>query len=203
MYKPLFIMLTLLNFHLSAQDPPDISLTFYIEEFSPNGTVVGTVTGTDPNGDPLIYSIVSGNGSGTFDINSTTGDVFVADESQMNFDLNPSFVIGVAADDGNGGVTSVEITINLIDIPLGFRNEIELKVYPNPVTDKLFVDLTEVKVGDFEVVLYSISGDLQPAIPIVHSSGMLEIGCEHLTPGMYLLSISCNETLIKKRIIVK
>ena len=66
------------------------------------GMVLGTVTATEPNGEPLVYAILSGNSQGAFAINSGTGVVTVANPAGLsNGDAN----LQVAAQDGGlGGV---------------------------------------------------------------------------------------------------
>src|SRR5262249_37755412 len=51
--------------------------TFVLPENSPNGTTVGTVTGTDVDGDALTYQILGGNSGGAFAIDPLTGRIFV------------------------------------------------------------------------------------------------------------------------------
>lgn len=53
--------------------------TFSVNENSPNGTNVGTVTATDPEVPPqtLSYSITAGNTGGAFAINATSGQITV------------------------------------------------------------------------------------------------------------------------------
>jgi len=53
--------------------------TFSIAENSANGTSVGTVVASDPDaGQTLTYSILSGNTSGAFALNASTGVFDVA-----------------------------------------------------------------------------------------------------------------------------
>jgi len=60
--------------------------TFSIDENSPNGTSVGTVNGTDLDGDTLTYSIISGNDSGAFALNSSTGELAAADAAKLDYE---------------------------------------------------------------------------------------------------------------------
>lgn len=192
--KKLFILLVMASTQLLAQDPPDISLVFYLEEHSPNGTLVGTVTGTDPNGDPLIFSIVSGNGAGAFSINSTTGDVLVANESQIKFDINPSFVLGVEGNDGHGGVTTVQITINLIDVPLRVYDIDEMiRLYPNPAVNVLFVEFPKTQFGEPSIEMYALNGKFIPVQVNFLSSTKRQINTSELSPGIYLLRLGVGD----------
>jgi VCBS repeat-containing protein len=91
---------------LSSQATVTVSLTnvnevpvinnqaFSVAENSANGTNVGTVVASDPDaGQTLTYSILSGNTSGAFAINASTGVVTVANSSALNFEVTPSFAL--------------------------------------------------------------------------------------------------------------
>ncbi|MCW5846032.1 MAG: cadherin domain-containing protein [Anaerolineae bacterium] len=85
-----------------------------LSENAPNGTIVGTVIGTDPDNDPLQYFRTSG--SAAFAINATTGQVTVADSNLLNFEVNPSPTFVVTANDGKGQSDTATITVNLDDV---------------------------------------------------------------------------------------
>ena len=51
------------------------------------GSVVGRVSATDPNGDTVTYSITTGNGTGNFAINGSTGVITVAGRSGGRHDV--------------------------------------------------------------------------------------------------------------------
>lgn len=58
------------------------------------GTFVGKATATDPEGEELAYTIVSGNDSGAFAINPATGEITVADGSAIHPGSTTNLVIG-------------------------------------------------------------------------------------------------------------
>lgn len=99
----------------------DASPTFSIPENSPVGTVVGGVSATD--GDlpvqSLTYSIIGGNSSGAFTINSTTGQITVADATPLNFEVTPNFTLQIRVTD-NGSptplTTDAMVEIHLTDV---------------------------------------------------------------------------------------
>jgi hypothetical protein len=64
------------------------------------GMVLGTVTATEPNGEPLIYAFLSGNAQGAFAINSSNGQITVANPAGLS---NGSFTLQAAAQDGGLG----------------------------------------------------------------------------------------------------
>lgn len=85
-----------------------------LSENAPNGTIVGTVTGTDPDNDPLQF--VRTSGSAAFAINATTGQVTVADTNLLNFETNPSPTFVVTVNDGKGQSATATMTVNLVDV---------------------------------------------------------------------------------------
>jgi VCBS repeat-containing protein len=88
-----------------------------VAQTSPNGTVVGTVVASDPNsGDILTYSISAGNTNNTFAINAVTGQLTVADNTQLNFEVTPSFSLTVTVTDSGGLQTTATVTITLTNV---------------------------------------------------------------------------------------
>ncbi len=90
--------------------------SFIISEFAPNGSLVGTVSAVDPDaGQTLSYQITSGNTSNAFSINSSTGELTVANSPVLNFTVNPTFSLNVkVTDNGTGNLfDDATITINL------------------------------------------------------------------------------------------
>jgi hypothetical protein len=90
---------------------------FEVDENVPAGTVVGTVTATDPDhATTLTYAITAGNLNGAFAIDSATGEITVANASVLDFELHPSFTLTVRVTDSGtpaiGVSTSVLVTLN-------------------------------------------------------------------------------------------
>ena len=94
--------------------------TFAINENSPNGTTVGTVTFLDSDtGQTHTFAITAGNTGGAFAINPSTGVITVATMSVLNFEVNPTFTLTVQVTDNGTPALSgtATITINLNDVP--------------------------------------------------------------------------------------
>ncbi len=89
-----------------------------IAENSVNGTVVTTITGVDPDANQsatLVYSLTDDAG-GRFAINSSTGQVTVANSSLLNFESNQSHAITVQIADTGGLTYSESLTVNLTNV---------------------------------------------------------------------------------------
>ncbi len=92
--------------------------TFSVPAFSPVGTEVGTIVATDPDttapNKTLTYIIVSGNTDNAFAINSTTGQITVANQSALN-SSTPPFNLQIEVDDGGNpslnATETVQITV--------------------------------------------------------------------------------------------
>ncbi|MDB5386405.1 MAG: Cadherin domain protein [Planctomycetaceae bacterium] len=95
---------------------------FSVPENSPVNTAVGTVIATDPDptapNNTLTYSIIGGNGSNTFAINSVTGLITVLHPSTLNFEATPVFLLEIKVMDGGSPALSATRTvrINVTDV---------------------------------------------------------------------------------------
>ncbi|UCE50623.1 MAG: cadherin domain-containing protein, partial [Phycisphaerales bacterium] len=88
---------------------------FEIEENSPSGTIVGSVIGTDPGDDTLTYSIIGGIGASAFAIDAHSGQIAVADTTQLDYETTPSFTLDVQVVDDDGATDVATVTINLLN----------------------------------------------------------------------------------------
>jgi VCBS repeat-containing protein len=99
--------------------PVVTAATFTLAENSATGTVVGTVTFTDPDvGQSHIFTIVGGNTGGAFTVNPSTGQLTVATSAALNFETTPSFSLTVqVTDNGTPPLAgSAIITVNLTNV---------------------------------------------------------------------------------------
>ncbi|MFM8573640.1 MAG: cadherin domain-containing protein [Pirellula sp.] len=89
--------------NLDRNESPSLQgANFTIDENAPSGTVVGTVTGSDPdagiNGQ-LIYQLGVGAPAGTFSIDETTGRITVASPDLLDFETRPVISLPVVVRD--------------------------------------------------------------------------------------------------------
>ena len=102
----------------SVNDAPTVdATTFSVDENAPAGTGVGTVTGSDIDGDAIGFTITGGNTNDAFAI-SSSGVITVANSAALDFETTPTFSLTVTATDNgvpaaNGSAT---ITITLGDL---------------------------------------------------------------------------------------
>ncbi|MFN7878298.1 MAG: beta strand repeat-containing protein, partial [Pirellula sp.] len=100
-----------------ANDAPhDITATLIIAENSANGSVAGTVIGQDvDNGDSFTYSLTDTAG-GRFAINSSTGQVTVANGSLIDFETASSHNITVRVTDASGATFDKVMTVAVTNV---------------------------------------------------------------------------------------
>ena len=158
----------------NENDPPTIgNQTFTIAEKKadgsdwPSGTLVGEVTtASDPDDDPLTYSIVT---TGVpFKFKNNTNELVVADGSVLDFETKPTWTFKVQVTDPSGDYATANITVKLTDVnePIG---DFVLKEYS--VKENTDEHPAVTSIGSFEVfdpdagdvLSYSITGALTGA----------------------------------------
>lgn len=97
------------------------SYSYTIKTTAPNGTVVGTVSASDPTNDELTYAILGGNTFGAFGINPHSGAISVIKSTGLHGASTVTLQIGVQ-DNGTGGLYSLKTatataTISIVDPP--------------------------------------------------------------------------------------
>ena len=91
--------------------------------------------------------IASGNDDGVFQIDSSTGEISVLDNTQLNYELTASYVLGVSVEDGINTSAPQTIAINVVDendIPMLLTNTGADVVEGSSVA----IDATVLKVTD-------------------------------------------------------
>lgn len=87
-----------------------------LEENSPVDTLAGQVVGYDPEGEQVFFEVVDGNETGAFRVNAATGEVFVVDPNQLDYETTPQFTMTVRVFEVDGLFVDVPVVIDLIDV---------------------------------------------------------------------------------------
>ena len=94
-----------------------------IAENAVNGASVGTATATGGTS-PLSYSIVAGNSAGVFAINSSTGAITIASNTNLNYEVTTSYSLTLRATDSTtptaqtADATQVVNVTNVTELPV-------------------------------------------------------------------------------------
>ncbi|ETR65428.1 MAG: hypothetical protein OMM_14268, partial [Candidatus Magnetoglobus multicellularis str. Araruama] len=99
----------------AVNDPPVITDTiFRITEDSPTNTPVGIVQASDIEGDPLTFTILSGNTGNVFSINNS-GNITVVDGTLLDFETESTYTLTVKVSDYGLTDTAI-VNVNLTDV---------------------------------------------------------------------------------------
>ncbi|OAI00842.1 DUF4347 domain-containing protein [Methylomonas methanica] len=101
-----------LAFNLDTSAPTTPVGTLGVAENSANGAVVGSVSATDTLS--VVYSLVD-NANGRFVIDAASGEVSVADGSQLDYEVAASHAVTVRATDAAGNSSDTVLTVALTD----------------------------------------------------------------------------------------
>ena len=91
--------------------------TFNVSESATNGTSLGNVLATDADAGTTFsnWQITGGNAAGVFGINAATGQLSVANRSNLDFETTPSYVLSIQTQDGAGNTGSGTVIVNVSD----------------------------------------------------------------------------------------
>ena len=174
---------------------PTISTaTFSVANKAADGTLVGTITASDLDGDALTYTIKSGNTGDAFELGSIDGKLTVAKSGEVDYTITPLFTLSIEVSDGALTATA-DITINVTpedDTTLGINKKNNL-FYPNPATDQI-----QININNFDkAVIFELSGKR------VMLSKKTKIDISKLDKGIYLIKIQDQSGQIYKAKIIK
>ncbi|MDF2857287.1 MAG: calx-beta domain protein, partial [Neobacillus sp.] len=149
---------------------------FSVDENAPNGTVIGTVSGTDADHDALSYDIIPGNDSASFAIESSTGKITVTDTTKLDYETSKSFILTVKVSDREN-TTDATVTVNLKNLndnsPVG--KDAEFAVVEN-AGNGTAVGTVEASDVDGDALHYSIvSGNESVAFTIDEATGEITV----------------------------
>ena len=105
-----------------VQEPPAFSQPGYAFDLAENadgGTnrvSLGIVAAVDPDGTAVEYSLVAGNGSGLFQVEAATGELFYTGSGEDYESGTTPFALRVRASDGTL-FTDMTVTVNVTDMP--------------------------------------------------------------------------------------
>ncbi|MDH5610004.1 MAG: cadherin repeat domain-containing protein [Cyclobacteriaceae bacterium] len=124
----------------STNDGPTVSAqTFSIAENSLAGTVVGTISASDADGDALQFSLTGGNAGDAFALDATSGELTVKTSTALDYETTPGFSLTVEVSDGKTAL-SATITINLTDVDESTSCRILTTEFPGDGTLKYIYD---------------------------------------------------------------
>ncbi|MDM8523053.1 cadherin domain-containing protein [Desulfococcaceae bacterium HSG8] len=189
-------------------NPPVVnaSATFQVDENSPDSTVVGTVTASDPDHLlALTYSITGGN-TGAFAINSTSGQITINDASKLDYETTASYTLTVQVSDGTHVATSA-VTVNIGDVnerPL--VNDQNFQLDENSADDTTVAD-AEASDQENDPLTYSITGGNTNNAFSISGTGKIMVNdggqLDYETAPTYALTIQVSDGKLTDTAIVR
>ncbi|NOY62254.1 MAG: cadherin repeat domain-containing protein [Gammaproteobacteria bacterium] len=169
-----------------------------VSEGAANGTAVGAVTATDPEGDALSYAIVGGDPDGAFTIDASTGTISVADSSVLDFETVPSYALTIQASDG-ALLSSATITVNVSNVneaPL-IADQVLGNVFEEAPNGTV-IDTVVATDPEGDALTYSISsGNESGVFAIDAASGAISVAdssqLDFLTMPSYTLTVQASD----------
>ncbi|WP_346187115.1 cadherin domain-containing protein [Rubritalea halochordaticola] len=168
--------------------------TFSVDENAAPGTVVGSVSATDPDvADTLTYSISAGNAGGEFVIDSATGQISTT--TALDFESTSQYVMTVEVSDGRL-TDSANVTINVSDLneaPVAVDTNVSIAEDTSAGSSVTTVSSTDQDVGDS--VSYSITAGNDGSFAINSTSGEITLATmvDYETTSSYVLTVTATD----------
>ena len=172
---------------------------FNLNEFPNDNTLVGKVLATDPDGDDITYSIISGNEENFFNINNE-GEIFVSNGNTLSYESFKEFVLIVEVSDGLLK-ENIQVVINIVELPPlsieSYVNKI-IKIYPNPFSESFIID-TNKKIRD--IIVYDTKGRV--VLKKNKLLGKNNLNLKRDSNGIYIFSFRLNDERYNIKLIKK
>ncbi len=102
---------------LRRNSPPRVEpASFTIDEHMPVGTYIGTINATDRDENQTLYFALVDPANSPVTIDPLTGELFVRNPEQLDFEVYPQAVVTVLVIDSAGAVASTAVVIDLNDV---------------------------------------------------------------------------------------
>ena len=200
-----------ITIEVSVQPQPDTPIIaqspreFTVPENCEKGTSVGQILASDPDNDPLSYTIVGGNTNDVFTINPTTGLITVYNPL-LDYEKIAIYNLSIAVSDqaySTTAVIKIQVT-NINDAPI-IDNQI---LYVNEgVPSGTIIGHVSASDADYNPLYYSIlSGNESHALTINSGNGDLRVLIPDLVNyeavNAYTLTIQVSDTWLTDTAVV-
>ncbi len=176
--------------------PNSDNQTFSLDENKTNMTTVETFQAKDPENDILTFSIMGGNSDNIFDINSTSGKIYIKDSSKLDFETTHTYTLTIRIDDNNSNYTTKTATLNINNInePPTIKNR-NFKVDEN-ATNATSIGTIEVSDPDSSNFIFSTNNNYG-VFDIDRDSGEITVSNSSLldyeTNSSYIITIKVDD----------
>ncbi len=130
-----------------------------VSEDADNDFLIGTISASDPDGNELTYSIISGNTAAVFKIGDTNGEISVADNTQLDYETIPVYQLMIEVSDWRYSATA-EVTVTVLNVNDNTPGFVDLNyvwIISESAAIGSFVGTIEAIDLDDDELLYSVT----------------------------------------------
>ena len=107
----------------------------------------------------------------------------------------------IAANDCQNSVTHQSVNITYAEIQTAISDN-DFKVYPNPTSSEIQIDLNFANLAKSNLSLYNLMGQEIINIPLSNDQQQtLHLNLKSLAKGVYILKLTSNDFTLQKRVI--
>ena len=149
---------------------------------------VGFIDSGDPDNATLSYEILSGNLDFAFSIRED-GEIVVNNAAPINIDTNPVFTLEISATDGEF-ISNATYTIELVEVTAIGEGINASVIYPNPVSNILFIGTNDFQANSYTVEVVDLSGK-----KVIENVTNNQVDVSSLKSGTYVLKVSIHDEI--------
>jgi gliding motility-associated-like protein len=198
---------------VEGNNPVIVDHTTSIAEDANNGAAIydvnddNTGNDTDLDGQALTYSITAGNGDGVFGIDAATGEITVADNTNLDYETTTSYSLTVQAEDTDANTDDAIITVNITDVAEGNNPVIidyNTSIAEDATNGTAIYDVNDDNTGndtdlDGQALTYSITaGNVDGVFGIDAATGEITVAdntnLDYETTTSYSLTVQAEDT---------
>lgn len=179
--------------------PTASAQAFEVVENSANRVVVGELAATDPEGNDVTFSFLSGNDDGAFDI--VGSDLVVNDATIVDFESTPTFNLEILVSDGSLE-TGYAVTVSLTDVneaPIVSDTTVSVPQNAEVGATVLSLDILDPEGDDLTVTITDGNSD---NIFSVSDAGVFTVASNDFTSDTYTLSVDVSDAEFTESITV-
>jgi len=138
-------------------------------------------------------------------ISATENNVFTVGKfyKTVNYDPNGDYSL-TASYSGTGGYhTDAYIhKMSQNSTSIGeVQNNLKVKIYPNPTTNRFSIDLDETKLKSADVMVYDVQGRL--VLQTIVTNQKKEVDVSNLTKGIYFVKIYSGNSFVASKLVIE
>jgi len=104
-------------------------------------------------------------------------------------------------DPDNTGVTTLNGLSGVYAGPPVTVNK-AVNIFPNPSGGKFTIDFSTFVPSDFQVTIYDLKGKAFHHCSIGYTNSTIELECNHLSSGIYMIELASTEVIIMKKLMI-